>query len=254
MRVSLNRLSPFQPIIARLSAIADSIKVNTISQRYMDARDWVVKRRNVSGFPVTSLANVYFRLAHVPIRYCSRLSHWQRWEIECYRMLNADGFEIHPLGRNTVCEGKVPGESVWAHLQRKTLTRRIVIAAAEEFRRAHRMWSEELGGYWSHGDASMSNVIYDPATRRARLIDFEIIHDKSLPAAERHADDLMVFLLDLVGFVSDRRWLALATCFLRTYGSPEVSAALRNHLFVPTGIARIWWKVRTNFINSSKIQ
>ena len=42
----------------------------------------------------------------------------------------------------------------------------------------------------------MTNVIYNEKTR-ARLIDFEIRHEKSLPAAARHTDDLLVFLLDM---------------------------------------------------------
>jgi hypothetical protein len=60
---------------------------------------------------------------------------------------------------------------------------------------------KELGKGWSHGDGSMTNVIYDEKAHRARLIDFEIRHEKSLPAAARYADDLLVFLLHTVGRV-----------------------------------------------------
>src|SRR6266481_3944732 len=61
----------------------------------------------------------------------------------------------------------------------------------------------------------MTNVIYDEKAHRARLIDFEIRHEKSLPAAARYADDLLVFLLDMVGRVPNRQWLPFAICFLR---------------------------------------
>jgi hypothetical protein len=77
-------------------------------------------------------------------------------------------------------------------------------AAGSEYRPAHHFKNEEFGSAWSHGDASMTNVIYDEETGRSRLIDFEIRHEKSLPATARHADDLLVFLLDLVGRVSSR--------------------------------------------------
>src|SRR5258705_8552538 len=59
----------------------------------------------------------------------------------------------------------------------------------------------------------MTNVIYDEKAHRARLIDFEIRHEKSLPAPARHADDLLVFLLDLVSRVSSRQWIRLAMVF-----------------------------------------
>jgi hypothetical protein len=62
-----------------------------------------------------------------------------------------------------------------------TLNKRMLESAAKEYRRAHQFWRDEFGGSWSHGDASMPNVIYDEKTRRTRLIDFEIMHERSLP-------------------------------------------------------------------------
>jgi len=41
-------------------------------------------------------------------------------------------------------------------------------AAGNELRRAHQLWSDEYDGPWSHGDASMSNFIYDKRTHRGR--------------------------------------------------------------------------------------
>src|SRR5439155_4610851 len=97
------------------------------------------------------------------------------------------------------------------------------------------------------GDASMPNVIYDEKTNRARLIDFEIIYEKSLPATARHADDLLVFLLDIAGVVPKRQWLPFAISFVKTYGDADVIDELKERLVIPGGLARIWWNVRTNF-------
>src|SRR5204863_8823062 len=85
-----------------------------------------------------------------------------------------------------------------------------------------------------------------------RLIDVEIAHDRSLPAVVRHGDDLLVFLLDLVGHKSCVRWLASALCFLRAYGDAEVIGELKRRLNAPRGISRIWWHVRTNFMDTGK--
>jgi hypothetical protein len=90
-------------------------------------------------------------------------------------------------------------------------------------------------------DASSTNVIYDASNNRARLIDFEIYHEKSLAASAPQADDLLVFLLDLVGPLPTRQWLPFAATFLEAYGDAEVIGQLRKQLDLPGGLAWIWW-------------
>ena len=121
-------------------------------------------------------------------------------------------------------------------------------------RRAHQFWSDEFDGPWSHGDSTATNVIYNQKTGRARLIDFELVHAKSLPAKSRHADDLLVFLLDILAIASSRQWLPFALCFRNAYGDPVVLAELTNRLALPNGIAWIWWGVRTSFANPAKVK
>ena len=169
-------------------------------------------------------------------------------------MLNGDQFRVYPSGPKMVCTDKIPGESLWVHMDRRTLTWPMLEAAGREFFRAHRFWSTEFGSRWSHGDATMTNVIYDESTGRARLIDFELVHHKSLPATARQADDLLVFLLDILAMVSTQKWLPFALCFLNAYEDAEVIAQLKNHLAVPNGMAWIWWGVRTSFKNPAKVK
>jgi hypothetical protein len=139
-------------------------------------------------------------------------------------------------------------------MNRGTLTRQMLEAAGREFRRAHQLWSAEFGGPWSHGDAGMNNVIYNEKTGRARLIDFELVHEKSLPAKSRQADDLLVFLLDILAVVTSRQWLPFALYFLNAYGNQRVITALENQLALPNGMAWIWWGVRTSFANQTKVK
>jgi hypothetical protein len=236
------------------TAVIESLKINSISEKVRRGRRVVVKRRNIHGAQMADLANFYFRRAGVPIRFWSKMRDWQRWEVGCFQMLNGDRFRASTMGTNAVCVDKLPGQSIWVHMQKRTLTRSMLTAAANEFRRAHQFWSKEFDGPWSHGDASAPNVIYNERSARARLIDFEIIHVKSLPATTRQADDLLVFLLDMVALVSSRQWLPFALCFVKTYGKPEVIAELKKQLVIPNGLARIWWGVRTNFIAPAKAQ
>ncbi len=236
------------------TTFVDSLKINSISEKSFRGRRVVIKRRNVYGEQLADLANLYFRMSGIPIRFWSKAEEWQHWEASCFRMLNGDGFRATTVGDRTLRFDKLPGKSLWEHLNEGTLTRRMLEAAGTELRRAHQFRSEEFDGRWSHGDATTQNVMYDRQTDRARFIDFEIVHDRSLPAKSRHADDLLVFLLDIVAIASTRQWLPFALFFLNAYGDPIVITELTNHLAVPGGVAWIWWGVRTSFSNPRKVK
>jgi hypothetical protein len=235
------------------TSFVESLTSNSITEKARRNRRVVIKRRNVYGERAADLINFYFRAAGIPIRYLSDVREWRRWEARCFQMLNGDRFGAKVRDSRTVTLDKLPGDNLWDHMNRGTLTPRMLKAAGSEYRRAHHFKNEEFGSGWSHGDASMTNVIYDEKTGRARLIDFEIRHEKSLPATARQADDLLVFLLDLVGRVSSRQWIKFAICFLRAYGDAGVMRELKKRLVVPTGLALIWWNVRTNFTGSAKV-
>jgi hypothetical protein len=234
--------------------LVEAIAINSISDGTRRKRPVVIKRRNIHSEQLADLTNLYFRVADIPIRFWSKVNEWQRWEIDCFNMLNDDRFQAHASGSRVVIADKLPGESLWEHLNRGTLTRKMLTAAAVEFRRAHQFWSDEFRGRWSHGDASITNVIYEASTNRARLIDFEIYHEKSLATAARQADDLLVFLLDLVGTLQTRQWIPFVKTFLEAYGDKEVIAQLRTQLDLPGGLAWIWWGVRTNFTNPATVK
>src|SRR5436309_4508142 len=234
--------------------LVEAIAINSISEKARRGRTLVVKRRNIHSEQLADLTNLYFRMADIPIRFWSKVEDWQQWEVGCFEMLNGDRFHAYASGARCVVAEKLPGESLWEHINRGTVTRRMLVAAATEFRRAHRFWSDEFRGCWSHGDGTTQNVLYDPKTDRARLIDFEIVHEKSLATAARQADDLLVFLLDMVGIVPNRQWLPFSMTFLEAYGDGEVIAQLRKQLDLPGGLAWIWWGVRTNFTNPAKVK
>ena len=234
--------------------LVDSIKINSVSEKVRRGRRIVIKRRNGYSERLAELTNLYFRVAGIPIRFWAKIERWQRWEVNCFNMLNGDRFHARRSGANAVWADKIPGENLWDHLTRGTLTRQMVEAAATELRRAHSFRSEEFVGPWSHGDAGMNNVIYNHRTGRARLIDFEIVHKKSLPAKARHADDLLVFLLDLIAVAPNPQWFSLALSFLNAYGNTAVIAELEDELALPSGIAWIWWGVRTSFANPTKVK
>src|SRR6266513_3428137 len=247
----MDRLIP-EGLSHAATSFVESLKINSITEKARDRRV-VIKRRNVYGERAAGLINFYFRAAGIPIRYLSDVRDWRRWESRCFQMLNRDRFRAKVRDSRTVRLDKLPGDNLWNHMNRGTLTPRMLKAAGSEYRRAHDFKSEAFGSGWSHGDASMTNVIYDEKTGRARLIDFEIRHEKSLPTTARQADDLLVFLLDMVGRIPNRQWLPFAICFLRAYNDAAVMRELKKRLVIPTGLALIWWNVRTNFTGTAKV-
>lgn len=234
--------------------LVDSLKINSVSEQVRRGRRLVIKQRTVYSEPLAELANVYFRMAGIPIRFWAKIADWHRWEVNCFNLLNGDRFHAHSSGANTICADKLPGRSLSDHLKEGTLRREMMEAAGYELRRAHQLWSDEFRGPWSHGDAGTNNVLYDEKSGRARLIDFEIIHDKSLSTKSRHADDLLVFLLDVLALAPNRHWLTLVLAFLNAYDNAPVIARLKDQLAVPAGLAWIWWGVRTSFANPAKVK
>src|SRR6266700_341489 len=243
-----------QALTDAAATFVDSVKLSSVSERVRCGRRVVLKRRNAYSEQLADLANLYFRMSSIPIRFWSKIEDWRRWESECFQRLNGDRFRVFASGVKTVCVDTLPGKTLWEHLNRGTLTRQMLEAAGRELRRAHQLWNDEFGSGWSHGDATMSNVLYDKKTDRARMIDFEIIHDKSVPAKSRHADDLLVLMLDILAIAPSRQWLPFALCFLNAHGDADVIAELKDQLAVPNGLAWIWWGVRTSFAKPAKVK
>jgi len=241
-------------LVRAAGAAIDSIKLNGVSTGRHRGHPLRVKRRRRGSERIAGLANLFFPMAEAHVRILSEPREWQRWEISCYHLLNGDKFRAFTAGPRTICAETLPGQNLRKLTKEGKLTRRVLKAAAREIRRAHLLYSKAYHGGWSHGDMNMGNVIYDEKTDRARLIDFELIHDKSLPAVRRHADDVLAFVQDMICFVPNRQWLPLTLFFLKAYGRPPVIKWLRKMLVIPNGAPGFWWKIRCNFCDSTRMQ
>ena len=228
--------------------LIEGIRVNAIAREVRDGSPFIVKRRRRTAWPLLRTANLFFRLADNPAFVCERAADWQRWESGCFKMLHGDHFRVLTDRPRTVFAEVLPGRSLVAHLEAGTFSEAMVEAAARELRRGHALASAEFGGPWSHGDPNLANFLFDTIEQRARMIDFEVVHHRALPAAERHAADLLVFLQDLLGCVSAEQWLPCARLFFAAYDCPEIVPFVLRQLVVPRGVPRVWWWIRTNYV------
>ena len=240
-------------LLTAAGSLVDRIKINAVAREIREGRPlWIKRRRGLAG-PVMACANRFFRAAGNPVRALDDCAAWQRWEVECFLALHGDRFRAFADGPRAVAAEEVPGANLSQHLAAGTLTLAMLAAAARELRRAHGRTCATFGGAWSHGDPHLGNFVYDGAAHRARLIDFEVQHHPALAAEERHADDLLVLLQDMVGRIAPELWLPGAHAFLAGYERPETVARLRGKLVAPRGIARIWWAVRTTYLAPAEL-
>ena len=235
-------------------ALVDRIKINTVAREIRDGRALWIKRRRAAAGPVMACANGFFRAVGNPVRALGDCAVWQRWEVECFLALHGDRFRAFADGPRAVAAEEMPGVNLSHHLGHGTLTPPMLAAAAAELRRAHGRTCAEFAGPWSHGDPHAGNFIYAAAENRARLIDFEVQHHRTLPAEERHADDVLVFLQDLVGRIAGGLWVPGARAFLAAYGRPEIVSRVRARLRAPRGMARVWWAVRTTYLAPAELE
>ena len=227
----------------------ESIKVNAVERAFRDGRGCCIKKRRLYARPLLVAANLFFRAARAPLRTFVDVTAWQRWEVESFALLHAPAYRCASFGRRGVVAEEFPGVALTASLDGGTLTSRMACALGTELRRAHETHSAHFGGGWSHGDPHLGNFIYDDGTDQAKIIDFEVRHDRELDAEVRHADDVLVVLQDLLGRSASAQWLPCACAFLERYGRAAVVARALSQLAAPpTGIAALWWSIRTSWI------
>jgi len=237
--------------ISRFTNAIESIKINSINLEERGNRLMWIKRRLLGSGLIALFSNLFFLLARARIHLWVSLKQWQSWEVACFRLLYGETLPVFPEGRRTVCVAMVPGRSLREWVIDSTFAIEAIQAAGKELRRAHNLWSSELGDYWSHGDPHLENLLYDLESDQARLIDFELIHNKSEPALQRHADDLLVFLQDLMSCVSAEQWVPFSLALLEAYDTPSVLDAVRRRLIIPRGWSAVWWKLRTDYLDRS---
>lgn len=241
-------------ITNRPGAWIDAIRIKNITRELRDGRECIVRKRGAGTKLLVKVANWFFPYAQNPARVCESDQEWQKWEVNCFQLLNGRDVIAFAEGPAAVVTEILPGKSLAQYFEEGSFQEAMLDSAARELKRAHQLECPELNGKWSHGDANLTNFLFDPITGRTGIIDFEVIHDAALSAEERHAEDLLVFLQDLCGCIDVERWLPAALRFLKKYDSPQVIAHLKRKLVVARGIPRLWWWIRCNYLGMGELE
>ena len=233
----------------------EAIRINAVTRVVRNGRALLIKRRRGWSGIVARCANVFFRIARHPGVVWENIAEWQKWEIACFDLLHGAEAGAFAEGADAVGANVLPGTSIAEHFERETFRPEMLDAAARELRRAHALPSDFFGGAWSHGDANLANFLFSENENRARLIDFELAHPRELSTAQRHAEDLLTFLQDLLGCCTrEEDWLSFARRFLDGYGDGAARELLCARLAIPRRVPRVWWWIRTNYISTATLR
>jgi hypothetical protein len=234
-----------------LARSIDSVRVNRCwSERRGDATVWLKWRRRWADVIILG-GNVFLRLSNSRIQMFPGVRRWQRRELTCFQLLHGgEGYACGEFGARGVWLDAVPGTSLRELARAGRLDGRALAAAAREFARVHALRCPLTRRPWSHGDPHLANMVYDHTTGRARLIDFETMHDPRLDATERHADDVLTFLVELMSLARPDDWPGMGLHFLRAYNHPTVTESVRDRLIAPwpTGAEQLLWRTRTDHL------
>src|SRR5438045_8968973 len=104
------RLTPLVPqtLTIATATFVDSLKISSTSEKVRRGRRMMIKRRNIYSEQLADLANLYFRMSGIPIRFWSKAQDWRRWEVKSFRLLNGDRFRTFASGPRTGCNYKLP--------------------------------------------------------------------------------------------------------------------------------------------------
>ncbi len=227
-----------------LAAVMIRVRVNRSRETILNGVPMISKTRRRGAGMVIAGGNVFLALARSGVRMFARAPAWIAWEMHCTQLLYPDEARARAISPRAVALARLPGMSLRQMLRGRQPLSSAFRCAAIEIGRAHQLECPRYGGRWSHGDLHLDNVLYDAATGRVCLVDFDTRHVWTLPAEWRQADDLLVLLLDLLA--SDNEdWRALADAFLAAYPDARVLAELERRLTVPRGFARTLFHTRT---------
>ncbi len=211
-----------------LAARIQAVKINRV---WFD-QDKVYKCRRWWGCVLILLGNPVLACRQVPVRVLFN-GQWIRWEREVKHVLNSEAIESgHVLACNQL-RGVPLANWLAESTETKDARLEVLGIAVNALREFHCLTIEEgrAGAVpLSHGDATLNNVLYDQESRSAQWIDFDLRHWLSVPAPQRHADDLRALLFSASCHFSDAEIPELLSVVRQQYDCQVVWNCLIDQL------------------------
>jgi hypothetical protein len=203
----------------------DHVRLNRIRTVDVDGVAYVAKRRRWYAPLLIAVGNAYLRQIGAKTRILTNHT-WHIWETEIYRLQEkgtcppANGWLLIPLRGDTVLRDYL------ASHEKSTLDKlQAIRLASQSLARLHQLrlrWPDGRERLFSHGDATVRNVVLSEPPLTANWIDFDMGHQAALPDEWRHADDLRALLFSAASWFPRDRYQHLSEHGLTGYGIPSV--------------------------------
>jgi hypothetical protein len=195
------------------------------------------KRRHPWAGAVVAAGNACLAVSRVPQRMLAR-DAWAAREIETYAL--AYGARVERVAPGVVLIPALPGVPAAPVLASRDAAADekagIMTAAARALAALHRLVVRAADGSretFSHGDPTVANVLWDPVTRQASWLDFEMAHDGRRPELERRVHDLRTLSYSAAAALTPDEYGLVPASLVTGYADRNVLDALCTRLRVP---------------------
>ena len=192
--------SVFERLLAPIAWCISRVRINRITFQMIDGEEFVLKKRTPISPVLIAIGNCVLFLRRVPVE----VLHYRDlvdWDRQVQSAMSSVASQETSQG---LLVSRRPGRPISDLIAERAIENDRIIEvlsiALRELHRLHQIAVEIGRGKdirhlpFSHGDASVTNALFDVETSQVCWFDFDLRHDLRQPAALRHADDLRAFL------------------------------------------------------------
>jgi hypothetical protein len=229
----MEALAPLRyAFVSCLGRVLSDVELNTVCATHVDQGIYYAKRRRWFVTPLVAAGNVYLKLLGAHAQVLSD-HEWRRWEAAVYRVVYDVELATDERGRLLIPAWS--GVSLAAYLDSELSSQaeklRAIRLAVQALRQLHCVvieWPDGQKRPLSHGDATVENVIVNPAHTNASWFDFDTIHDSRMDAVWRHADDLRALTYSAAARLPAATFTRITQTLAENYGSTRTLDALAD--------------------------
>ena len=202
----------FERLLTPVAWCISRVRINRITFKVIDGEEFVLKKRTLISPVSIAIGNCVLSLRRVPVRVL-HYAQWIDWDRQIQKVMASATSQETPLG---LLVSRKPGRPLSELIGEEAIENdrvtEVFSLALRELYRLHQLEVENGSSanaqtiLFSHGDASVSNVLHDTVTNQVCWFDFDLRHDLRQPANLRHADDLRAFLFTAMQCLSNKGW------------------------------------------------
>ncbi len=217
-------------------------RLHRLEYAHRDGVSVVLKSRRPGSRLAIMIGNLYLRLGGNEVEVLND-REWLEWELAVDAALKrgvvieitSDPYKNPQSLLSRVCPGRPLRTCLRdsaLSLDEKVAAFRWAISSLNHMHHQQVDWGHGVRQSFSHGDATVNNVIINTSTRSAFWIDFDTRHIPDRPESDRHADDLRALVFSAAENLPLACYSRLAAEFAAAELEPATICRFRERLTV----------------------